>query len=89
MIDKIGIDDNLFELGADSIQVFRIVARANRAGVALTAPQVLLRPTIAGVSATASVASESASRPRRPAITAVPRQGRILTTRTRVSELPG
>ena len=48
---KMGIDDNLFELGADSIQIFQIVARANRAGFAITAQQLLRNPTVAGLSA--------------------------------------
>jgi aryl carrier-like protein len=45
-IEQIGIDDNLFELGADSIQIFRIVARANRCGINLTAQQILTSPSV-------------------------------------------
>ncbi len=45
-LDKISIDDNLFEIGADSIQIFRIIARANRSGVNLTAQQIMQWPTI-------------------------------------------
>jgi amino acid adenylation domain-containing protein len=45
-LDKISIDDNLFEMGADSIQIFRIIARANRAGINLTAQQIMQSPTI-------------------------------------------
>ena len=45
-IGRIGIDDNLFEIGADSIQIFRIVARANRSGIGLTAQQIMQWPTI-------------------------------------------
>jgi aryl carrier-like protein len=43
---QVGTDNNLFELGADSIQIFKIVARANRAGIALTVQMVLRQPTI-------------------------------------------
>ena len=45
-LDKISIDDNLFEIGADSIQIFRIIARANRSGANLTAQQIMQWPTI-------------------------------------------
>lgn len=88
MIDKVGIDDNLFELGADSIQIFRIVARANRAGFALTAPQVLLKPTIAGVACAVSTFSDSPARPRRGPIVPVPRQSRTALAAGRTPEQP-
>ena len=42
------MDDNLFELGADSIQIFQIVARANRAGIGATAQELLRHPSIEG-----------------------------------------
>ncbi|MCU1293196.1 MAG: tycC5, partial [Bryobacterales bacterium] len=45
-VAQVGTDSNLFELGADSIQIFKIVARANRAGIALTVQMVLRQPTI-------------------------------------------
>jgi aryl carrier-like protein len=45
----VSIDDNLFELGADSIQVFQIVARANRAGIGVTAQQLMRHPSIQGI----------------------------------------
>ena len=37
-------------LGADSIQMFQIVARANRAGMPLTVQQLLRYPTVEGLS---------------------------------------
>ncbi len=49
-LDRISIDDDLFQLGADSIQMFQIVARANRAGLPLTVQQLLRYPTVQGVS---------------------------------------
>jgi aryl carrier-like protein len=48
-LGTVSIDDNLFELGADSIQVFQIVARANRAGIGVTAQQLLRHPSIQGL----------------------------------------
>ena len=32
-LERVGINDNLFELGADSLHVFQIAARANKAGI--------------------------------------------------------
>ena len=49
-LDTISIDDNLFEMGADSIQIFQIVARANRAGMDISVQQVLRNPTIEALS---------------------------------------
>jgi acyl-CoA synthetase (AMP-forming)/AMP-acid ligase II/aryl carrier-like protein len=47
-LEDVSMDDNLFELGADSIQIFQIVARANRAGIGATAQELLRHPSIAG-----------------------------------------
>jgi hypothetical protein len=44
-----GVHDSVFEMGADSIQVFQIVARANEAGLGLTPTQVLAGRTIAAI----------------------------------------
>jgi aryl carrier-like protein len=85
-LDNIGVDDNLFELGADSIQIFRIVARANRSGLALTAPQLLQKPSIAGVASTLSAVGESSTRPNRSPILAIPRQSRTVLSNSRVPE---
>jgi len=48
-LKKVGIDDNLFELGADSLHVFQIVARANKAGMKVTPKLVLQRRTIRAI----------------------------------------
>jgi amino acid adenylation domain-containing protein len=48
-LDKVGMEDNLFELGADSLHVFQIVARANKAGIAVKPRQILQFRTIAAV----------------------------------------
>lgn len=48
-LKQVSIDDNLFELGADSIQIFQIVARANRAGIVITAQKLLRYPSIEGI----------------------------------------
>ncbi len=46
-IDEVGIADNFFELGGDSILAITIVAKANEAGLKVTAPQLFQHQTIA------------------------------------------
>jgi amino acid adenylation domain-containing protein len=48
-LKTVGIDDNLFELGADSLHVFQIVARANKAGMKVTPKIVLQQRTIRAI----------------------------------------
>ena len=43
---EIGRDDDIFALGADSIQIFQIVARANRAGIVILARDIMQKRTI-------------------------------------------
>jgi amino acid adenylation domain-containing protein/non-ribosomal peptide synthase protein (TIGR01720 family) len=50
---KVGIHDNFFDLGGDSILSIQIVARAARAGVRLTSKQVFKHQTIAELAAAA------------------------------------
>jgi amino acid adenylation domain-containing protein len=40
-LDRVGINDNIFELGADSLHVFQIAARANQAGIDVKPRQIL------------------------------------------------
>ena len=40
-LEKVGIADNIFELGADSLHVFQIAARANQAGIDVKPRQIL------------------------------------------------
>jgi amino acid adenylation domain-containing protein len=47
----VGTHDDLLRLGADSIQLFQITARAHRAGIKLTAKQLLQHRTIASLAA--------------------------------------
>jgi aryl carrier-like protein len=46
-LERVGIDDDLFELGADSVHLFQIVARARNAGISLDPTQLLMHRTIA------------------------------------------
>jgi hypothetical protein len=50
----VGIEDDIFELGGDSILIFQITTRATRAGIPLTPAQVFRLRTIAAISANPS-----------------------------------
>lgn len=49
-LPAVGIHDNFFELGGDSILAIQVVARANRAGLRISAKQIFEHQTIAGLS---------------------------------------
>ncbi|CEF48411.1 unnamed protein product, partial [uncultured bacterium] len=48
-LDRVSVDDNLFDLGADSVHVFQIISRANDAGIILTPKQILGGRSIAAI----------------------------------------
>ena len=48
-LDALHVDDSLFDLGADSIHVFQIVARAQSAGILLTPNQILKNRAISAI----------------------------------------
>ena len=50
-LSAVSITDSIFELGADSLLIFRIAARAQREGLAVTAAQIFQARTIAGICA--------------------------------------
>jgi hypothetical protein len=50
-VKKVGIHDSLFDLGADSLQVFQIVTRAKDASLQLTPKQILAGRSIAVICA--------------------------------------
>ena len=56
-LEQIGIDDNFFEIGGDSILMIQIVARANQAGLQITPKQLFEHQNIAGLAAVAIVAN--------------------------------
>ncbi len=53
-IDPIGIDDDIFELGGDSILIFQIGTRATRAGLPLAPADIFRHRTIAKIAAALS-----------------------------------
>ncbi|VEP18728.1 Non-ribosomal peptide synthase [Hyella patelloides LEGE 07179] len=56
-LEQIGIDDNFFEIGGDSILMIQIVARANQAGLQITPKQLFEHQNIAGLAAVATIAN--------------------------------
>ena len=68
--DDIGVEDDIFELGGDSILIFQITTRATRAGLAVTPAQVF---RLRNVAALAAASSATAQKPPATAIQAVNR----------------
>ena len=48
---RVGIEDNFFALGGDSISSIQVVARSNQAGIGITAKQMFEHQTIAELAA--------------------------------------
>jgi amino acid adenylation domain-containing protein len=61
--DRVGIHDNFFDLGVDSILGIRFVSRARQAGLALAPAQLFQTPTIAGLAAAMSGDDRPADEP--------------------------
>jgi amino acid adenylation domain-containing protein len=71
-LERVGIHDNLFELGADSLHIFQIVARVGKAGIKVAPATILKHRTIAAVFAQLE-ASNSGTAKSAPTIAAVSR----------------
>jgi non-ribosomal peptide synthase protein (TIGR01720 family) len=56
-VERIGVFDNFFDLGGDSILSLQIIARANAAGLSLTPQQLFQHQTIAELAAAAGTES--------------------------------
>jgi len=68
-VEKVGVHDNFFAIGGDSILCLQAVALASRAGIRVTAGQLFKHQTIAGLTAAIAEqapASETASEIREP-----------------------
>ncbi len=61
--DRVGVLDNYFELGGDSILSIRIIARAKKAGLELTPQQFFQSQTVAAMAAALRAAQPEASEP--------------------------
>jgi amino acid adenylation domain-containing protein len=72
-LEGFGVHDSIFDLGADSLQVFQIVARANDAGLNLTPKQILSGRTVAGICAELDAAAHASTPSDGPQLAAVSR----------------
>jgi amino acid adenylation domain-containing protein len=75
-LDRVSITDSIFELGADSLLIFRISARAGQEGLPIEPAQIFQHRTIANLSnalVEATVSNQDKS-PAGPAIAAVSRE---------------
>src|SRR5437773_8446579 len=53
-VERVGIDDNFFALGGDSIVSIQLVSRARKAGLVITPRAVFQHQTVAGLAAVAT-----------------------------------
>ncbi len=73
-LDRVGTRDNLFELGADSLHIFQIAARAHKAGIKIAPAQFLKYRTIAALLEQLENGSDGAANSSMPAIVRVARE---------------
>ncbi len=59
-LERVGIDDNFFALGGDSIMSIQLVSRARRAGLLITPRAVFQHQSVAALAAVAGVVEETA-----------------------------
>lgn len=65
---SVGVDDDFFRLGGDSLSVMRLVGEAHRSGIALSVADVFKNPTIAGLGSLSNVRKlDSSVTPTKPA----------------------
>ncbi|MFD3419449.1 non-ribosomal peptide synthetase [Streptomyces decoyicus] len=56
-VDRVGVEDNFFMLGGDSILSIQVVSRARRAGLTLTPRDLFRHPTVAALAAATGAAA--------------------------------
>ncbi|WP_437305951.1 amino acid adenylation domain-containing protein [Sorangium sp. So ce388] len=66
-VERVGIHDNFFALGGDSIRSLQVIARANQRGVKLSPKDLFDHPTVAAAAAVAASGSAAAAGPDQPA----------------------
>ncbi|MCM2578009.1 non-ribosomal peptide synthetase [Streptomyces meridianus] len=59
-VDRVGVHDNFFDLGGDSILSIQVVSRCRRAGLVLTSKDVFVRQTVAALAGVVSHADGAA-----------------------------
>ncbi|MGW3206159.1 SDR family NAD(P)-dependent oxidoreductase [Streptomyces sp. NPDC001135] len=62
-IHPVGVDDDYFQLGGDSITSLRIISRAKQSGIRFTEADFFAHPTVAGLAALARTTAASAGGP--------------------------
>jgi amino acid adenylation domain-containing protein len=73
-VKEVSIDDTIFELGGDSLLIFRIITQANQAGLKLTARHVFQFRTVAAIcEQLETISSTQATQTATGAIQAIPR----------------
>ncbi|MBN2312143.1 MAG: amino acid adenylation domain-containing protein [Candidatus Hydrogenedentes bacterium] len=60
-LQTVGIHDNFFDLGGDSLRSIQIADQARREGIEFTPGMLYERPTVAGLASVASISSPSAA----------------------------
>ena len=58
-LERIGLNDNFFHLGGDSILSIQVVARARQSGLLLTPRQIFEHPTIAALARAGEAISQT------------------------------
>src|SRR5690606_15985853 len=76
----VGVDDDFFAIGGDSIAAIQVVARARAHGIRLTPRQVFELRTVAALAA-AGTAPRTGPAPRAGELALTPKAARILATR--------
>src|SRR5262249_13614188 len=66
-LDRVGVHDNFFALGGDSILGIRAATRARQAGLRFTPRQLFQHPTVAALPAVAGEGARARARHRGPA----------------------
>ncbi|MGW2817185.1 amino acid adenylation domain-containing protein [Streptomyces sp. NPDC001415] len=57
-VPDLGVDDNFFALGGDSLRAVRVAALAREAGLPVSIEQIFLHPSVAGLAAAAVIRDE-------------------------------
>ncbi|MFI9009949.1 non-ribosomal peptide synthase/polyketide synthase [Actinosynnema sp. NPDC053489] len=71
-VERVGVEDDFFELGGDSIISIQIVSRARQAGFALVPRDLFTHSTVAALAAAAPAAAAVEAAPRGPVTGEVP-----------------
>jgi amino acid adenylation domain-containing protein len=73
-LDRVGVHDDIFDLGGDSLLIFQITTRANQAGLRLTPKQFFTHKTIAELARAAESAEAEPKAARKPVLVPVSRE---------------